>query len=139
MTAICLRSLPAAPEPVTQPPLLALLRLAALECRAARHCGPHEACALLDPSAGAEIHAAALARVLPAIALRRPVIWAPGSAGRSFDEAWLLACDGALRRGDGASFRFLCARRLHPGGATRLRPLLTGLSTRLDTKDRVAS
>ncbi|MEM7489571.1 MAG: hypothetical protein AAF390_10665 [Pseudomonadota bacterium] len=121
------------PDPATaQPAWLSLLRLSSLECRVAPRVSPSAACDLIDPSAGAEVYAEALARALPDLMTRRPVIWAPGAAGRSFDEDWLNACRNALLRGDGDSFRFLTTRRLTRGSVPIFRMLLSGLGERLD-------
>ena len=112
-----------------QPPLIALLRLAALECRAAPRVGLPPAEAM--EAAAVEDMVTVLARTLPALLLRRPVLWPPGAAGRSFDEAWLLALAAALWRGDRLSARFLLARRARPEGAAVLRMLLSDLGHRL--------
>lgn len=116
----------------TQPPLIAFLRLSALACRAAPR-GSLRACALLDPDAGAEDYAMALARTLPEMTMRRPVIWRPGATGRSFDEDWLLSLLDALRRRDGASLRFLTRSRVRPEAAPYLLLVLRGLCERLDS------
>ena len=117
----------------SQPALIALLRVCALECRAAARPAPHEACALLHPDADAVDHATALARRLPELLLRRPVIWAPGAAGRSFDESWLLAVARALVSEDRASVRFLLRRHARPTGHAVLSMLLRGMVARLRT------
>ena len=111
---------------------VAALRLAARDCRAAPRRSPGEACALLAPDADAAAFAEALARALPALLLRRPVIWHPGARGESFDEAWLAALLAALGRGDRGSARFLLTRRVRPGGAATLLFLAQGLLKRLD-------
>lgn len=113
-----------------QPPLIALLRLSALECRIAPRAGLPPAEALRV--AAAEDMALMLARMLPTLMLRRPVIWRPGTRGRSFDEEWLLSLACALEREDRASARFLLARRARPEGAAVLRMLVGDLGARLD-------
>ena len=120
------------PAVATQPPLIAFLRLSALACRTAPR-GSLGACALLDPDAGPEDYAMALARTLPEMTMRRPVIWRPGAAGRSFDEDWLLSLQDAIRRRDGASVRFLTRSRVRPEAAPYLQLLLRGLCERLDS------
>ncbi|MEM9796149.1 MAG: hypothetical protein AAF919_06650 [Pseudomonadota bacterium] len=116
--------------PERQPALIALLRLAALECRAAPRPGmaPAEAMRV----AAIEDMVVMLARMLPNLLLRRPVIWRPGAEGRSFDEDWLLALAQALRTGDRHSARFLLGRRARPDGAAVLRMLVGDLAARLD-------
>ena len=120
-------------EPVVanQPPLIAFLRLSALACRAAPR-GSLGACALLAPDGGPEDYAMALARTLPEMTMRRPVIWRPGAPGRSFDEDWLLSLQEAIRRRDGASLRFLTRSRVRPEAAPYLQLLVRGLCERLD-------
>ncbi|MEE4209850.1 MAG: hypothetical protein V2I43_11345 [Parvularcula sp.] len=123
---------PAAQPAVAQPPLVSFLRLAALSCRAAPR-GSLRACDLLERSAGPEDFAMALARVLPEAMQRRPVLWQPGEADRSFDETWLLALAEAQARGDAASLRFLTTRRLRPEAAPFVLLLLGGLARGLET------
>lgn len=110
-------------------PAIALLRLAALDCRAAplrravgdlRRPRPRGRRGRLRDRAGP--------RMLPAASERRPMIWRPGSDGLSFDETWLLALARALRAGDASSVRFLAARRVRPGAGPVLRMLVAGLS-----------
>jgi hypothetical protein len=108
-----------------------MVRSAVLACRAAPRCSPWTACSLLDPHAPAAAYADALARALPGLTLRRPVIWPASAEQRTFDEDWLVACYDALRRGDEDSFCFLASRRLRPGMAPLLRLLVTGLSDRV--------
>ena len=114
----------------SEPPLIALLRLAALECRAA----PRAGLSLVETMRVAAIEdmVTMLARVLPTLLNRRPVIWRPGATGQSFDEAWLIALARALRSGDSASERFLLARRARPEGAAVLRMLVGDVAARLD-------
>ena len=118
------------PDPV--PPLIALLRLAALECRT----GPRvdlQACAAIAPDAGAEDFAIALACLLAAATDRRVVLWRPGAEGLSFDETWLTALAAALARGDADSVRFLTRRRARPEAGPVLRYLLEGLVRNLES------
>ncbi|TFL18827.1 hypothetical protein [Jannaschia formosa] len=114
-----------------QPPLIALLRFHALACRTSPRAGltPEDAAR----AAAVEDMALLLARMLPVLLLRRPVLWRPGTAGRSFDEDWLLALARALRAGDADSARFLLTRRARPEGAATLRMLVGDLAERLDT------
>lgn len=121
-----------APVIGAQPPLIAFLRLSALACRTAPR-GSLGACALLAADAGPEDYAMALARTLPEMTLRRPVIWRPGAPGRSFDEEWLLSLQEAIRQRDGASLRFLTRSRVRPEAAPYLLLLLRGLHERLDS------
>jgi hypothetical protein len=112
-----------------QPPLIALLRLAALECRIAPRAGlpPAEAMRVAE----VEDMVTMLARLLPTLLMRRPVLWRPGTRGRSFDEDWVLALARALRTDDRASARFLLARRARPEGAATLRMLVGDVAARL--------
>lgn len=116
--------------PVPQPPLIALLRLASLTCRAGRRIPP-AACTVIDPAAPVEDLVVALARLLPGALCRRPVIWRPGAEGRSFDEDWLLALAAALDAGDADSTRFLLGRRAHRHAAPALRLVVARLDARL--------
>ncbi|PWJ22392.1 hypothetical protein [Jannaschia seohaensis] len=113
-----------------QPPLIALLRFAALECRTAPRADLPPGEAMRD--AAVEEMAVLLARMLPTLLQRRPVIRRPGAADLSFDESWLLALARALSGGDAASARFLLARRARPEGAAVLRMLVGDLAARLD-------
>ncbi len=121
---------PQAPAAFRQPGLVAVLRLAALECRAAPR-GSLTACALLEPGAGAEDYAVALARCLSQMLVRRPVLHRPGTASRSFDEEWLVALSRALGEGDRASARFLARSRARPEAVPYLLLLVTGLAERV--------
>jgi len=122
----------AVPDTAPQPPLIAFLRLASLACRAGPR-GSIGACALLEPSSGPEDFAMALARALPEMLFRRPVLWRPGAAGQSFDEAWLLALSLARARNDLGSTRFLTRRRVRPEATPYLLLLLNGLAERLES------
>lgn len=124
-------------EPEGQPPLIALVRLAALSCRAGRR-GPAPACAAIDPDAPVEDLIVALAKALPEALHRRPVIWRPGAAGRSFDEDWLLALAAALRAADADSVRFLLGRRVRPVAGPMLRSLVRRLDARLHAVETAA-
>ena len=54
-------------------------------------------------------------------AWEHPVEFArPGAGEASFNEAWIAAVVRAVRRGDGASYRFLLARRLPPEAASEV-------------------
>ncbi|MEM7642538.1 MAG: hypothetical protein AAF366_08410 [Pseudomonadota bacterium] len=120
------------PAPARSGPGLALLREVARACRTAPRRDPQDACALVGPEAGAETYARALLQALPGLMGRRPVIWRPGSAGQSFDEAWLMAIQAAVLRRDADSLRFLTERRLRPGAAEPILFLIRGLMARLD-------
>lgn len=113
-----------------QPALIAMVRLAALECRAAPRVGLSVADAMRV--AAVEDMVTLLARALPKLLNRRPAIRRPGSAGRSFDEDWLCALARALRSDDSASAHFLLARRARPEGAAVLRMLVGDIAARLD-------
>jgi hypothetical protein len=119
------------PASAPQPEAIALIRLAALRCRAAPR-GSLAACALLDPSAGSGAHAAMLAALLPQMLERRPVLYRPGTPLLSFDEDWLLALMRAAARGDRSSERFLMRSRVRPSARPALRLLLAGLIRGLD-------
>ncbi|MEM8850396.1 MAG: hypothetical protein AAGE03_10210 [Pseudomonadota bacterium] len=126
------RSTPSGPDLTRPVPGLALLRDAALACRIAPRRDPQAACALIWPEAAAGCYARALLQALPGLMGRRTVIWGPGSAGQSFDEAWLMAILAAVARRDADSLRFLTERRLRPGGAETVLFLIRGLMARLD-------
>ena len=112
-----------------QPAFLAMLRLAALECRIAPRAGaPAEEAVRV---AALDDMMTMLARTLPSLMLRRPVLWRPGATGRSFDEDWLLALLRAMQSGDRASERFLLARRARPEGGAVLRMLVGDVADRL--------
>ncbi|WP_371155167.1 hypothetical protein [Jannaschia sp. 2305UL9-9] len=113
------------PHPAPSP-VIGLIRLAALECRATpRHAV--EACAVLAPDAGAEDYVIALVRALQGAADRRMVFWRPGAPDLSFDEAWLQALVRAYDSRDVDSQRFLLTRRLRPSAVPIVRLLLRGL------------
>ena len=115
---------------VAPAPIIALVRLAALECRA----GPRhalQACAVLDPLAPPEDYIVALVRALQGAADRRMVFWRPGATGLSFDETWLSAVALASADGDADSLRFLLTRRLRPGAIPVVRLLMRGVMERL--------
>lgn len=121
---------------------LALLRISALECRAARRLRLEEARARLagTPDADAAAFAEALVRTLPEALGRRLEIRRPGPAAPSFDEAWLLALLAAADRGDRASTAFLLRSRAAPRAWSSLAALARGLSrgAGIDTGGRVA-
>jgi hypothetical protein len=119
------------PLPVRHPTELTLLRLGALECRAAARLELAGACRALDPAARPGELAAVIARALPQVLRQRPRILAPGAPDRTFDEAWLLAVLEAVRRGDRVSERFLLSRRCHPHRAAYLALLLREYDARL--------
>ena len=106
---------------------LNLLRVCALECRAARRLGLPEARDRIegaDPAARAQ----ALVRILPEALGRRPAIRRPGEPILSFDEAWLLALLAAGARGDAASAAFLLRSRALPGSRGAVATLAQGLA-----------
>ena len=119
------------PLPIRHPQALTLLRLAALDCRASARLDLAGACAVLDPAAGEADLATLIARALPQVMRTRPQLLAPGSAGTSFDEDWLLAVADAIARGDRASERFLLARRCHAHRIPTLSLLLREYADRL--------
>lgn len=121
-----------APAPVRHPIALTLLRIAALDCRAAARLDVGHACAALDPAADAADLATLLARALPVALRHRPQLGAPGTRETSFDEDWLLALSAAIARGDRASERFLLARRCHAHRAPHLALLIRAYADRLD-------
>lgn len=111
------------------PHTVALLRMAALACRA----GPRAPCAARLPAdAGAEVRARALAAFLPEALDRRPVLWRPGATDLSFDERWLVAYCTAIATGDGDSERFLTGRRVRAERRGELRALGLSLLKALD-------
>ncbi|MDB2407778.1 hypothetical protein N9W17_04555 [Jannaschia sp.] len=119
---------------VAPAPVVALVRLAALECRT----GPHhavEACAILSADADTEDYVVALVRALQGATDRRMVFWRPGETGLSFDEAWLAALLQAAVDNDMASLRFLLGRRLRPGAIPAVRLLVRGLAAKLGSLD----
>lgn len=128
MAAALARQVPDLAEAVAPQPV-ALLRMAALACRA----GPRAPLVSgLTPEAGAETLAATLAAFLPQALDRRPVLWRPGAPGLSFDERWLAALFAALAAGDRDSERFLAGRRVRPRARWALRGLMLTLLRALD-------
>lgn len=126
------RKLNDAPK-VAPAPVVALVRLAALECRTAPHHAV-EACAVLSPDAGAEDYVVALVRALQGATDRRMVFWRPGETDMSFDEAWLAALLRAAVDRDMDSQRFLLGRRLRPGAIPVVRLLVRGLAAKLGSR-----
>jgi hypothetical protein len=118
-----------APNPAPVPALIEAMREASVEGRARSipAVPDREAVALAEAFEMASL----LARMLPALMRRRPSLWAPGTPGMSFDEAWLVALATALRSGDADSARFLIGRRARPERAAVLRMLLGDLAARL--------
>jgi len=93
--------------------LINRLRLVGLRCRAARKAPPIEACRLIaEDDGGAPPALEMLMRSLPQALGRAPVLFAPGTAELSFDEAWLLQLIAALRAGDVSSVAFLLRSRV---------------------------
>ncbi|TDL79478.1 hypothetical protein E2L08_09215 [Palleronia sediminis] len=123
------------PTPAAQPGLVSFLRLAALGCRTAPRASV-PACLTLCPEADAGTCATILAHALPELLARRPVLHAPGTAVRSFDEEWLLALARARARGDTASVRFLAGRRVRPHRRAALMVLLGALLDRLESNGK---
>ena len=122
---------PSEPSAPTAPPAIALLRLTALEYRAAPR-RSLQAYAVLAPDAQAEDHSVALVRALQGATDRRFVFWQPGAPGLSFDETWLLALLRACATGDRDSERFLMTRRIVPQARPVIRLLADALRTNLD-------
>ncbi|RYH00868.1 hypothetical protein EU805_16255 [Salipiger sp. IMCC34102] len=118
--------------PQAEPPLLGLVRMSALDCRAAAR-AEATACAAIDPAARPDVLATQLVKMLPQFLKRRPVLWRPGTRGMSFDEAWLLALDRAVRRGDRDSERFLLSSRIDAASLHSARTLVRGLIRRTQT------
>ncbi|MBZ8118836.1 hypothetical protein KUD11_09260 [Roseovarius sp. LXJ103] len=106
-----------APDPVAPEGGLTLinhLRVIGLRCRAAREAAPLESCALIgatDDTARA-LHAETLMRALPHALGHAPVLYRPGSAALSFDEAWIMQLARALASGDMPSAEFLLRSRV---------------------------
>lgn len=96
------------------------LRVIGLRCRAARRAAPLESCALIGArdEAARSLHAETLMRALPHALGQAPVLYKPGSALLSFDEAWILALARALKRDDMPSATFLLRSRV-PAHARR--------------------
>ena len=109
--------------------LLSLVRICALECRAMAR-GAVPACLAIDPEAELVDVAMLLARGLPAMMLRRPVFWRPGTPGRSFDEAWFLSLAAAMVDEDHDSVRFLLERRVQAHARRAVKILMTALLSR---------
>lgn len=109
---------------------LALLRICAVECRAARRLGLPEARAQLAACSevDAPAYAEALVRTLPEALGRRLEIRQPGATTPSFDEAWMLALLAATDRRDAPSVAFLLRSRAMPRSWSSLATLAGGLS-----------
>ncbi|MGX9356960.1 hypothetical protein ACS3SW_17870 [Roseobacteraceae bacterium S113] len=110
------------PSPVAQTPaghdaqarnFINHLRVISLRCRAAPAPAPVESCAMIGPISPEMrlVHAATLLGALPEILGRLPVIYRPGSADISFDEAWLIQLARSLSRQDSSSAAFLLNSR----------------------------
>lgn len=108
-------------------PLLATIRIAALECRASARLDLFRACAMLGPDreAAAGMSLDALLRTLGQALGRTPRFYRPGTANLSFDERWLLSLLTALRRQDAHSATFLIHSRV-PHHARRSVAFLAG-------------
>ena len=106
------------------------LRFVALGCRARARTDLFKACALLstDKSQSIRAHAEALVCCLGEALDRRAVLFRPGTAELSFDEAWLVQLAAALHRGDEPSTRFLLQSRVAPQHRRHIRFLIARIS-----------
>lgn len=106
--------LPAAPD--AQSDLLNRLRVAGMECRVAAHTDLYEACALLilDGESAKRTYLETLVKCLPDTVSKSFLWHSPGSAERSFDEAWIMRCLAAIQQGDTSSLDFLLRSRVAP-------------------------
>ncbi len=110
-----------------------MLRVLAPACRAKARLDLFQACAMLtmDRGQAAQAYAEALVRTLAQGLGRMPVLHRAGTAGMSFDEAWLAALFAARARGDDDSFAFLIRRRLARGSERQIGFLVAALAERL--------
>ena len=94
--------------------ILNTLRLIALECRIAAQTDLFEACALLSNKKVIvrDAFAHALLKCLRQAIHKKPIFYRPGSAGASFDEAWLMRALVAAKESDSDSFAFLIRSRV---------------------------
>ena len=110
--------------------LLDALRRAALRTRAAARIDLFDACAGLALDRGAREHRAAdvLLLCLPDALGQAPVLFRPGVAQRSFDEAWLLRLAERLTASDSASAAFLLRTRVNPYAQRQVAFLISALA-----------
>ena len=96
--------------------LLNSLRYAAMRCRAKPRADLFQACAKLQTSRSVskEAHADTLIRCLQEALGHPPRLLAPGSAERTFDEAWLEQLGNTIGTGDRDSSAFLLKSRVLP-------------------------
>lgn len=106
------------------------LRFVALGCRAKAKTDLFEACALLsvNRTQSFKAHAEALMLCLNETLGKRAVWYRPGTAQRSFDEAWLLQLAAALAGGDEGSATFLLHSRIDRQHHRHIRFLLGRIS-----------
>lgn len=112
--------------PCPEPKLLTLVRVSALECRAAARASA-TACTTISPTARPDVFATQLVKMLPQFLGRRPIIWRPGAGATSFDEAWLLSLVDAVGRRDHESESFLLKSRITAASVHTARMLVRGL------------
>ena len=120
----------AAPVARSQAAFLNHLRFTALGCRAKSRTDLFEACALLalDRTKSLSAYAEALMLCLDQTLGKRAVLFRPGTAEQSFDEAWLLQLAIALSGKDDASATFLLHSRIEPKHHRHIRFLIAHIS-----------
>jgi hypothetical protein len=110
------------------------LRFLAASCRASARVDLFRACAVLsdDRHAAAQAGAVAVLRTLAQALETNPVILAPGSSARSFDETWLLRLIDRSQAQDNPSLAFLIMRRVPMAKRHAFLHLINGLAKNID-------
>jgi hypothetical protein len=92
------------------------LRLVGRACRAKARQDLFQACAVLscDRTVAHTAYAETLMRCLSQALGKQPILYLPGEAEVSFDEAWLLQLASAIAAEDTHSTEFLLRSRVHP-------------------------
>lgn len=90
------------------------LRLVGRQCRAKARTDLFEACAVLstDKTVADVAFAETLMRCLSQALGKQPILFLPGEAEVSFDEAWLLQLASSIARADQSSTDFLLRSRV---------------------------
>ncbi|WP_342077829.1 hypothetical protein [Yoonia sp. SS1-5] len=105
------------------------LRHVALECRSASHADLFETCARLanQPTVPGDVFARAFFRCVRQSTGTQPIMFRPGVAEISFDEAWLMRAIVAADN-DHDSFAFLIRSRIPKQDQRNIAFLINGIS-----------
>ena len=133
LTATAFAQTAPVPKPIFRAGTLATLnhlRVIALNCRSKARADLFQACAVLsqDRHTARDTHGEVLMRCLSQALERRPVLFRPGAAELSFDEAWIARLVEAARDGDDDSFLFLICARVPIVARRNLAFLLRGVA-----------